>query len=415
MTLFALADCNNFYASCERVFQPGLEGKPIIVLSNNDGCVVARSNEAKALGIPMGVPFFQVQKLAAQHGVTVFSSNYSLYGDMSRRVMDILGSNCPDMEIYSIDEAFLRLDNMPEAPDRLSLRLHHEVLKSTGIPISIGIGQTKTLAKLANHIAKRVVKQPVYWIESPEKERALFRLLPATEIWGIGRRWGKRLEQGLNITTVEQLRSASPKLIRSHLSVTGEKIVQELNGESCLDLETTQDNQQIMCSKSFSTRINELPLILEAISNYAARACVKLRSQNLLASGVQVFLHTGFYDTKPYSNSIGIPLPTASADSRHIIRVAKWLMRRIFREGYPYQKAGIMLLDLTPATPAQTDMFNPNTDNVQLMQVVDKINRFMGKDQVFFAAQGVQRPWKMKMAHRSSRFTTNWRELPTVT
>ena len=169
-----------------------------------------------------------------------------------------------------------------------------------------------------------------------------------------------------------------------------------------------------MCSKSFGTRIHELHLILEAISNYAARACIKLRSQNLLAGGVHVFLHTGLHDTKPYSNAIGIPLPAPSADSRHIIRVAKWLLKRIFREGYPYQKAGIMLLDLTSATPAQMDMFSPNSDNAQLMQVVDRINRFMGKDQVYFAAQGVHRPWQMKMEHRSQRYTTNWKELPSA-
>lgn len=261
MTLFALADCNNFYASCERVFQPSLEGRPIVVLSNNDGCVVARSNESKALGIPMGVPFFQIKQLVKQHQVAVFSSNYSLYGDMSRRVMDILGANCPDIEIYSIDEAFLRLDNMPEAPEALSLRLCDQVFKSTGIPISIGIGPTKTLAKLANHIAKRVEKTPVYWIKSPERERALLSRLPVTEVWGIGRRWGQRLESGLNITTVEQLRTAKSKQIRAHLSVVGERIVRELNGEACLDLETIQANQQIICSKSFGSRIHELPLL----------------------------------------------------------------------------------------------------------------------------------------------------------
>lgn len=215
MTLFALADCNNFYASCERVFDPSLEGRPIVVLSSNDGCVVARSNEAKALGIPMGVPFFQVKRLAKQHRVRVFSSNYSLYGDMSRRVMDILGANCPDIEVYSIDEAFLRLDRMPESPGSLALRLQHQVFRSTGIPISIGLGPTKTLAKLANHIAKRIEMRPVHRIDSPGQETELFKRLPVTEVWGIGRRWGKRLQSGLKISTVEQLRNASPRLIRS--------------------------------------------------------------------------------------------------------------------------------------------------------------------------------------------------------
>lgn len=415
MSLFALADCNNFYASCERVFDPALEGRPIVVLSNNDGCVVARSNEAKALGIPMGVPFFQVKPLVRRHGVAVLSSNYSLYGDLSRRVMTILGQFCPDLEIYSIDEAFLRLDRMPGPPEALALRLRDRVLQCTGIPISIGIGPSKTLAKLANHIAKRVTRAPVYRIQSLEAESALFQQLPVTEVWGIGRRFAQQLESGLRIRTVEELRRADPRLIRAHLSVLGERIVRELNGDPCLDLESIQTNQQIICSKSFCVRVQELPLLAQAVSNYAARACVKLRRQQLMAGGVQVFLQTGLHDPKPYSNALALPLPSPSADSRHIIRLAKWLLRRIFRPGYPYQKAGVMLLDLASARePRQLDLFNPSRDNPRLMQAIDGINRLLGTDQVFIAAQGMQRPWQMRMAHRSPRYTTCWEELPRV-
>ncbi len=415
MSLFALADCNNFYASCERVFNPKLEGQPIVVLSNNDGCLIARSNEAKALGIPMAVPFYQVKDFCQRHGVKVFSSNYTLYGDMSRRVMDILGQHCPDIEIYSIDEAFLRLDRMAEDPEILCQRLRDQVLRSTGIPMSIGIGTTKTLAKLANHVAKRVSQTPVYRIHCQDQEAQLFARLPVGVVWGIGRRWAKRLEVGLNITNVEQLHRADPKLVRSHLSVMGERVVRELNGESCLGLEVVQPNQQIICSKSFGHRITALSLIEEAVANYAARACERLRSQHLIAGGLQVFLMTGYQDARPYSNALTQAFPSPGSDSRLVIRLAKWLLRRIYRPGYPYLKAGVMLLDLTSARqPAQGDLFLPNRDNPKLMAALDGINRIMGRDQLFFAAQGTQRPWKMRMAHRSPRYTTDWRELPRV-
>ncbi|QFY88003.1 Y-family DNA polymerase [Magnetovirga frankeli] len=415
MTLFALADCNNFYVSCERVFDPRLQGRPVVVLSNNDGCVVARSNEAKALGIKMGVPLFQVKPLLRRHNVAVLSSNYSLYGDMSRRVMEILGQARPEREIYSIDEAFLRLDNLPVEAESFSLDLRAQVLKATGIPISIGLGATKTLAKLANHIAKRVIQGPVYWIRSPQAESALFDQLPVNDVWGIGRRWAQRLESGLGISTVEQLRCASPRLIRSHLSVIGERIVRELNGQACLDLESVQPNQQIICSRSFGCRIHELPLLEQALSNHAARACEKLRRQQLLANAVQVFLHTGLHDARPYSNALALPLPSPSADSRQIIRLARWLLRRIYRPGHAYQKTGIILLGLGSAQgPQQADLFLPSRESPRLMQLLDGINQKIGSNSLFFAAQGTQRPWQMRMAQRSPRYTTCWKELPQV-
>jgi DNA polymerase V len=430
VSLFALADCNNFYASCERVFDPSLRDRAIVVLSNNDGCVVARSDEAKALGVAMGVPFFQVKALLARHRVAVFSSNYSLYGDMSRRVMETMGQCCPDMEIYSIDEAFLRLDGMPRDPQQWSLEMRARVLQATGIPISVGVGPTKTLAKLANHVAKRVSRTPFYGIGDPLDQRELFEQLPVTVVWGVGRRWGQRLVATLGISTVEQLRRASPRLIRRHLSVVAERMVRELNGEACLGLDAVQPNRQIICSRSFGTRIHALPALEQAVSNYAARACSKLRRQQLLAAGIQVFLHTGLHDIQPYSNALAVALPQPSADSRRLIRVARWLLRRIHRPGYAYQKAGVMLLDLAPASqPRQGDLFNPGTDNMRLMQVVDEINRLQGRDCVFFAAQGcvsaavqggagtvqgIDRPWQMRMGHRSPRYTTCWAELPGV-
>jgi DNA polymerase V len=413
---FALVDCNNFYVSCERVFQPRLEGRPVLVLSNNDGCVVARSNEVRALGIPMGVPFFQVRKLVERHGVEVFSSNYSLYGDMSRRVMAILGDACPELEIYSIDEAFLRLDQRSAANDHFALHLRARILQQTGIPVSVGIAPTKTLAKLANHVAKRVRKVPVHRIDDPEQQQPLLRQLPVAEVWGIGRRWAQRLQEDLGIHTVEQLRRAPPALIRRHLSVVGERIVRELNGEVCLDLQEVAPNQQILCSKSFGQRVQDLASLQQAISSYAARACVKLRRQQLLAGRIQVFLHTGFHDPNPYSNSAGISLPSASADSRLVIELAKRLLASIYRPGYPYQKAGIHLMDLRSRhQPRQGDLFLPPPEGeLPLMRTLDNINRQLGGNGLFFAAQGLHHPWRMRSEHRSARFTTCWQELPQV-
>ncbi|OGT88944.1 MAG: hypothetical protein A2514_08485 [Gammaproteobacteria bacterium RIFOXYD12_FULL_61_37] len=410
--LFALADCNNFYASCERLFNPALIGRPLIVLSNNDGCVVARSNEAKALGIGMGVPFFQVRELARRHGVAVFSSNYSLYGDLSQRVMAVLAGFSPDMEIYSIDEAFLRLDRLPQPPLELAREMRDRVRQWTGIPLSVGLGPTKTLAKLANLIAKKS-GEGVYQIERPEQLRGLLARLPAREVWGIGRRSADRL-RSLGIETVEQLRRADPKLIRSHLSVVGERIVRELNGTPCLGLEETQPNQQILCSKSFGQRVTTLPPILEAVSNYAARAGERLRRQGLCCRHIHVFLQTGRHDAKVYSNALSAGFPAPTADSRPLIQTAKALAQRLFIEGYRYQKVGVILLDLIDTQRIQDDLFIPKTDNPRLMQALDTINARLGTGEIFFAAQGVQRPWRTQNEYRSPRYTTCWSELAGV-
>ena len=413
--LFALADCNNFYASCERLFQPALNNKPVIVLSNNDGCVVARSNEAKALGIGMGIPFFKARKLVQQHGVKVFSSNYALYGDMSRRVMSVLGSFCPDMEIYSIDEAFLQLNRMPQPPMELALKMRQRVHKWTGIPISIGIAPTKVLAKLANNIAKKQ-KTGQFLIRDAIDIRDQLRQLPVTDLWGIGKRSTARLA-AINIHTIDHLRQADPDLIRRHLSIVGERIVHELNGISHLDLEEIQPNKQILCSKSFGHRITTLPPILEAVSNYAARAAEKLRTQGLATSHLRVFLQTGVHDANVYLNSLSHSFLIPTADTRHLLHAAKRLAQQLFVEGYRYQKVGVMLLDLIDRRLVQEDLFLPQEqkDKPKLMHAIDNINKRLGRDELFFAAQGVQRPWRMISDHRSPRYTTCWSELATVT
>ena len=271
--IFALVDCNNFYVSCERAFNPSLNNKPIVVLSNNDGCIIARSNEAKALGIAMGIPYHQAKDLIIKEGVVVFSSNYQLYGDMSHRVMNSLKMFVPDVEVYSIDEAFLRLDGFATYNLlQLAKQIRTSILQWTGIPISFGIATTKTLAKIANHIAKKYMLDGVYDLRDPELQINIMRDLPVEEIWGISYRWGKKL-RSLGITTALDLRNSDPKFIRKHFSVVVSRIVYELRGLSCLDLAEITPKKNIMCSKSFGKLIAELAPMQEAIANYAARAC----------------------------------------------------------------------------------------------------------------------------------------------
>jgi len=413
--IFALVDCNNFYASCERVFDPSLKKRPIVVLSNNDGCIVARSNEVKALGIPMGVPYFKQKALIKKHNVAVFSSNYQLYGDMSQRVMDSLRLFCPDMEVYSIDEAFLRLDGLlPRDLNEYCKTIRAKLLQWTGIPVSIGIGPTKVLAKVANHVAKKQTDDGVFDIRSRETQDDILKNLDVDKLWGIARRWSERLA-GLGITKASQLRDASPAIIRKRLSVVGERILRELKGQSCIDLEDIQPKKNIMSSKSFGDLLTRKEPIEEAVSNYAARACEKLRKQNSRAQAVYVFVQTNnFRETdKQYSNALTCTLPVPTSDTRLIIGAAKYGLSKIYKHGYRYKKAGIMLLDLIPASLEQANLFvnihhHPGD---HLMSILDQINDDHGPDTLFFGAQGVTREWKMRCGSRSPRYTTRWDEL----
>ena len=292
MKIFALVDCNNFYASCERVFDPRLKERAIVILSNNDGCIVARSNEAKSLGIPMGIPVFKQKAVIKKHNVAVFSSNYQLYGDMSKRVMDSLGLFTPDMEVYSIDEAFLRLDYLePRNLHEYCKTIREKVLQWTGIPVSIGIGPTKVLAKIANHVAKKQTDVGVFDIRCQQKQDEILKSLNVDKLWGIARGWSERLNS-IGIYKASELRDASPPIIRKHLSVVGERILRELKGQSCIDLEAIQPKKNIMSSKSFGKPLTKKESIEEALSNYAARACEKLRKQNSRAQAVHVFIKT---------------------------------------------------------------------------------------------------------------------------
>jgi DNA polymerase V len=416
--IFALVDCNNFYASCERVFNPALQERPVVVLSNNDGCIIARSNEAKALGIPMGAPYYQNKELMKKNGVVVFSSNYQFYGDMSLRVMDSLRMFVPDMEVYSIDEAFLRLDGF--AHDDLfdmAVNIRTKLHQWTGIPTSLGIAPTKTLAKIANRFAKKSTQTGVFDMRDPQLQSHIMHNLPVEELWGISHRWGKKL-RALGIQTALQLREADPKFIRRNFSVVGERIVHELRGLSCLDLEDVLPKKNIMSSKSFGQPISEQAPMEEALANYTARACEKLRRQNSKAQGISVFVKTNrFRQSEPqYYNAATVGFEHPTSDTAYILQAGKTLLSILYRKGYRYKKCGIMLLDIVPDHYHQSHLFvaQDTAKADHLMKVLDLINQSMGPGTVFHAAQGIKRDWQMRSDKRSPRYTTKWNELARV-
>jgi DNA polymerase V len=353
----------------------------VVVLSNNDGCVVARSNEVKALGVKMGTPWFQLKDLAKQHGILALSSNYGLYADMSSRMMTVLGRYAPDQEVYSIDECFLGFDGFRHF-DLIahSHRLREEVLRWVGIPVCVGIGATKTLAKLANHCAKKNLAGAdgvcdLTRLDDAERSR-LFAAIPVNEVWGVGRRLTEQLA-ARSIHTVEQLRTADAETLRQAFSVVLERTVRELNGIACLDLEAVAPNkQQIISSRSFGAYVYTLPELMEAVALYMSRAAEKLRRQGSLAGMVQVYIRTNpFKDNAPqYQRGVNIPLPEATDDTLRLIRAAHWGLKRIFRPGFAYQKAGVALLDLRPAGQMQMSLFPTAHNRQSLMQVMDRIN-----------------------------------------
>lgn len=410
--MFALIDCNNFYASCERVFNPALENKPIVVLSNNDGCIISRSNEAKQLNIPMGAPFFKWKGFCEKKGVHVFSSNYELYGDMSQRVMAILQEFNEAIEVYSIDEAFLSFNREVTFTEMIELR--KKVKKWTGIPISIGIGETKTLAKAANQLAKS--KSNHVFILSESTMNALVTF-PVEKIWGIGYRLAEKIKS-LGIQTAAQLRAADSKMIRLHFSVTVEKTVQELNGISCLELEKFRARKQIISSRSFGKKVTELSDLEEAVSHYTTLAAKKLRKQHSVAAAIQVYLQANlFKDNHPqYGNAVTFPFSVPTADTRYLIQAAKKCLQRIYKKNYQYHKAGIALLDITPEQSRQYDLLTEvvNKKSEAIMKAMDSINANMGKNTIFLAAEGIERSWLIRCDRRSPRYTTRWEELPVV-
>lgn len=421
--MFALVDCNNFYVSCERVFNPRLEGRPVIVLSNNDGCAVARSNEVKALGVAMGAPWFQLKELAKQHGIIALSSNYTLYGDMSNRVMTILRDFSPKIEVYSIDESFLQVDGLDglwSSPTVMGQTIRQRVRMWTGLPVCVGIAPSKTLAKLANHLAK---KRPEFNSVcdiaslSAADTKTYLASLEVGQVWGVGRRIAQRLQQ-MNIETIEDLRSASPKMIRTHFGVVMERTVNELRGMSCISLEeVAPPKQQIISSRSFGAMVGTYEELREAVSTYMLSAAEKMRRQQSICNGIHVFVETNRFRLQDaqYCNGMTVPLTEASDDSRRLVAAALYGLKRIYRPGYLYKKAGVMLMDLTPASVRQTSLFSKvNPQQQKTIQAMDQLNLMYGKSTIYLASAGIQHRWSTLFENRSPRYTTRWDELPNV-
>lgn len=421
MPVFALVDCNNFYASCEKLFRPDLKDTPVVVLSNNDGCVVARSREAKLLGIKMGVPVFQIKAEMQRHGILAFSSNYALYADLSSRVMRTLEEMAPRVEVYSIDEAFLDLTGIESAISLVEFgqQVRERIGHWIGITVCVGIAPTKTLAKLANHAAKKYpATQGVVDLTNPDRQRRLLALVPVDDVWGVGRRLSKRLN-ALGITTALDLANASPRAIRDQFSVVLERTVRELNGESCIELEEIPPTKkQIVCSRSFGVKVTQFELLGEAICEYATRATEKLRKEQQQAKVLTVFIRTSpFKDNEPqYSNSASGELLIPSCDTRDFIELANHLLKRIWKDGFRYAKAGVMLSDFYDPGKFQPGLFDDvstRSNSQQLMSVLDTINQ-SGAGKVFFAGQGTKKDWSMKREHLSPAYTTRWDQLPRV-
>lgn len=419
----ALIDVNNFYVSCERVFNPKLEGKPVVVLSNNDGCAVARSNEVKALGVKMGQPWFQLRDLAKKHGIIAYSSNYALYADMSNRVMSILGMFSPNQEIYSIDECFLDLTGFKRIDHAdYGQRIRQRIKQWTGLPVCVGIGSTKTLAKLANHMAKKNPQfNSVCDLNSASREQQdeWFNRIEVSEVWGIGRRLAPRLHD-MGIRTVLDLKQSDPAQMRSHFSVVMEKTIREINSTSCIELEEMHlPKKQILSSRSFGIPVSDLASLEESVSLYISRAAEKLRRQQSYAGSVYVSIRTSPFNPrqKYYANGISLPLSTPTDSTLLLTKAALWGLHRIYRRGYCYQKAGVMLSELVSRQYRQLDLFGPASTMVadkkstNMMNIVDQINARMGRGTIKLASEGFRQPWKMKQENKSPCYTTKWDEL----
>jgi len=430
--MYALIDGNNFYVSCERVFRPDLNGRPVVVLSNNDGCAISRSNEAKALGIRMGAPWYQIRPMTQSHGLVALSANFALYGDMSDRMMSLLAAWGPQQEVYSIDECFVDLSGMPGDLARHGHRLREQLLQWVGIPSGVGIGPTKTLAKLANHIAKTAEQQPgrypahlaqVCHLGALSAE-ALQTILAATavdDVWGVGRRLGAQLG-ACGIHSALDLAQLDPTTVRRRWSVVLERTVRELQGTASIGLAADgRGKQQIAVTRSFGQPVTALPDLEEAVTVFASRAAEKLRRQHGAAAQVLTYIRTSpFRQAAQYSRSCVVPLQRPSADTAALVRAALAGLHAIYRPGFSYAKAGVLLLDLQAASVQQGEFgFEAHEPaprhGARLSDVLDRLNRRYGQDTVFVASAGLggaQRVWSMKQEHRSPRYTTCWDELP---
>ena len=430
--MYALVDGNNFYVSCERVFRPSLNGRPVIVLSNNDGCSIARSNEAKALGIKMGAPWFQIRHLTESDGLVALSANFALYGDLSDRMMSLAAGLGPAQEIYSIDESFIDLSGVRGNLVERSHKVRSRILQWVGIPCGIGIGSTKTLAKLANHVAKTAERKPGSYPEHlaqvcnlaalpPPALDAVLAATAVNEVWGVGRRITQQLNEA-GIHTVLELARLDPALVRSRWSVVLERTVRELQGVSCIELEhAPAPKQEIACTRSFGQPVTALADLNQAVTEFASRAAQKLRKQGSVAGQVLVFIRTSPFRKDPqYSRSTTVPLRRPSADTAIIVAAALAGLRAIYRPGFMLAKAGVMLLDLQPDTVQQGEL-DLQDDEVlhrgRLMTALDELNQRYGRGTVLMASAGLaggRRAWAMKQERRTPGYTTCWADLPVV-
>ena len=412
---FALVDCNNFYASCERIFNPKLIGRPIVVLSNNDGCIITRSAEAKALGIKMGEPYFKAKKIIQKNNVKVFSSNYALYGDISQRVMETLSSFSPEVEIYSIDEAFLGFNGFKNYELNTYCRhMREKIKKWVGIPVSIGLSGTKTLAKMANHLAKKNPNyQGVCILKNKISIEKALREMEINDIWGIGNRSSTFLKR-YNVKTAKDFTLLDRQWIRKNMGVVGERIYFELQGISCLDLDLIPSNKKSCCvSRSFSNPVEKLNDLEESISNYGTRVAEKIRNEKLVTQSMSVFVLTNHFNKreKQYSNSIKLQLPFPTNDSIKIVKRALEGLRQIYRNGYRYKKAGIILYELNKASQTRGLLDTDRDQSDSVMRTIDQINYRHGNSTIKLASEGVERKWAMRRERVSPCYTTRFDEL----
>jgi DNA polymerase V len=410
----AIIDCNNFYASCERVFNPKLNKKPVIVLSNNDGCVIARSQEVKDLGIPMGIPVFKIRHLVEIHSIQIFSSNFSLYGDMSNRIMSIIRSENADMEVYSIDEAFVTINPRYKDPMKYAVELRNKIYQWTGIPVSIGIGKTKTLAKVANHLSKRGVGKDNVCLIDSKNDQDLLQKVKVHDIWGIGKRKQKFLKIN-GIYNAYDLKQANPQWIQKHMTIISRHTVDELNGVKKIELEyENATKKSISTSRSFSRIISDIATLKNAISSHASRSAEKLRSQNSFVNSIGVYLCTNRFraDLPQYRRYVNIQLPIALNDTSGIIDAALEGLNKIYKSGYEYKKCGVILTKLIQSDEVQQSLFHPRREkDEKISKSIDKINQTFGADTIRYAVQGQSESWSIKRENLSPSYTTSWSEI----
>lgn len=414
--MYALIDCNNFYVSCERIFNPTLSNQAVVVLSNNDGCVISRSEEAKQLGIPMGAPFFQYKSLFQKNNVKIFSSNYALYADISERVMNILNKYTPDIEVYSIDESFLKFNGYDDFfnIEKITHQIKQEILKGVGVPTCVGLAPTKALAKIANRIAKKFPKQlnGIYSIDSEEKRIKALKWIAIEDVWGIGRRLAARL-RFLNINNAYDFTQLSDQYIRKEFSVVELRLKKELLGESVLKLEDIKNKKNIATTRSFEHDENDFEFVKERVVTFASSCAEKLRKQNSNANLISVFIQTNPQkETLQYRRNVVLKLPFASNSSITLAKYAIKGLEQIYKEGFAYKRAGVIVSGITDANQKQLNLFSDEDSRHQeLMKTIDGLNRKIGETKIKLGSQDLERTWKMRQEHLSKNYTTNINQL----